>query len=133
MTGAPHDGVGEDDEPGPRDWRIPRPERLDVRERRRLGHDHDRQTDQRPVPLQHRGYGVASFDRHVIRTRYEQPRGAGVPTPLPRINTLCVLPSPPGMMSVLRCRESFARFAMSMAETANDSRHPVSNPNRKYV
>src|SRR5437762_13321962 len=43
---------------------------------------------------------------HVARTRNEHPRSAGEPTPLPRISTLCVLPRPPGMTSVLRCRDS---------------------------
>ena len=38
--------------------------------------------------------------RLVSRTRYEQPFSAGVPTPLPKISTLCVLPNPPGSNSV---------------------------------
>src|SRR5206468_4426581 len=37
---AKHDGVGEDDESGPGDRRVPGPERLDVRKRPRFGGDH---------------------------------------------------------------------------------------------
>ena len=48
-------------------------------------------------------------NRDVTRIRNEQPRSAGAPTPLPRISTLCVLPRPPGMSSVLSARR--ARFA----------------------
>src|SRR5204862_1204859 len=82
---AKDDAVGEEDEARPADRRVPRPERLHVRQRRRLRHDHDRETDQ----------NLSRFFVHVTRTRYEQPRSVGVPTPLPRRSTLCVLPSPP--------------------------------------
>src|SRR5712691_1862200 len=92
---APHDGVGEDDEAAPGDRRIPRPERLGVRERGRLGDDHDREAKATPY--------VSLVMDHVTRTLNEHPSSAGVPTPLPRMSTLCVLPSPPGTMSVLNC------------------------------
>ena len=46
---------------------------------------------------------------HVTRIRYEQPRSAGVPTPLPRISTLCVLPRPPGISSVFSARRLSGR------------------------
>src|SRR5439155_7696275 len=90
-AGTKHDRVREDDESGPRNRGVPRPERLDLRERGRLGYDHDREADPDRLSSQ-------SF--HVTRTRNEQPRSAGVPTPLPRINTLWVLPRPPGITSV---------------------------------
>ena len=39
-------------------------------------------------------------ENHVTRILNEQPFNAGVPTPLPRISTLCVLPRLPGIISV---------------------------------
>ncbi len=84
-----HDRIGEQNESGPADWRVPRVERLDPEDRRRFRDDHDR----------HAGQGTCA---HVTRIRNEHPLSAGVPTPLPRINTLCVLPRPPGISSVLK-------------------------------
>src|SRR2546426_3272709 len=100
---AKDDGVGEQDEAGPANRSIPRPERLHVRKCCRLRDDDDCKT----AKNFHR---LASFLLHVTRTRYEHPTSAGVPTALPRISTLCVLPRPPGMRRVLRA-SLFLRFA----------------------
>src|SRR5207245_4111120 len=63
-------------------------------ERRRFGHDHG---------------GEAGDGRcaHVTRILYEQPLSDGVPTFFPRIRTLWLLPSPPGISSVLRAAFCF--------------------------
>src|ERR687888_609416 len=109
---AVHDGVGEDDEAGPADRGVPRIERLDARERRRFGRDHDGEADD--------GRGA-----HVTRILYEQPLSVGLPTFLPRIRTLWLLPSPPGITSVLSSRVS---------RTERRRRSPPSRrPSKKYV
>ena len=96
---APDRRVGEDDEAGPGDRRVPRRKRLDAGKRGGLGDDHHGEPDQRP-PV------------HVTRIRYEQPRSAGVPTPLPSSRTFNVLPRPPGIRRVFRARRvsRFSRF-----------------------
>src|SRR5438309_9268148 len=114
---AKDDGVGGQDEAGPANRCIPRPERLHVRERRGFGDDDDCQTAERA---------------HVTRTRYEQPTSAGAPTALPRISTLCVLPRPPGLRMVVRA-SLFPRFATfdSVSRFSGFSR--FARPSRKYV
>ena len=97
---APDGRVGEDDEAGPGDRRVPGGKRLDACQGGGLGEDHHGEPEQRP-PV------------HVTRIRYEQPRSAGVPTPLPSSRTFNVLPRPPGIRRVFRARRSLrsARFS----------------------
>ena len=66
------------------------------------------------------GAGTAGAQRrgHVTRTRNEQPRSAGVPTPLPKISTLMVLPRPPGMSSVFSARRRLQDRRASIAGRA---------------
>src|SRR5581483_2008546 len=100
-----HDGIGEQDEARPADRRVPRVERLDARERRRLRDDHDREAD----------------GDHVARTLNDVPINGGVPTPLPRISTFIVLPRPPGITRVLS------------APAAGGGVSAGSSPSTKYV
>src|SRR5439155_10707957 len=114
---AKNERIGEQDEAGPANRCIPRPERLHVRECCRLRDDDDCQTDERA---------------HVTRTRYEQPTSAGAPTALPRISTLCVLPRPPGMRRVLRA-SLFPRFAAFDSVSRFSGFSSFARPSRKYV
>src|SRR4029453_4904184 len=103
---AVDDGVREEDEAGPADGCVPRPEGLDLREGRGLGEDHGPgpQPDQRCT-------------HHVTRVPKEQPRSAGVPTAFPKIITLCVDPKPPGTSSVFSARARSASAAPFQALT----------------
>src|SRR6185295_19711402 len=74
---------------------------------------------------------VESSCLHVTRIRYEQPRSAGVPTPLPKIMTLCVLPRPPGITRVFSARDrSATAFAFEPSPALQSS---PTRPMRKYV
>src|SRR5262249_26563645 len=108
---AEDDAVGEQDESGPGDRRVPRVERFDAEDGCRLRHDHDAE---------------AEPQHHVTRTLSEHPASAGAPTPLPRIRTFIVLPRPPGITRVLSAAARSARVSAVLSEKAEPFAGPWS-------
>src|SRR5581483_7251513 len=119
-TSGANEAVDEKDVPAPCDRRVPRIERLHLGQHASLGRQHDehaRNAVEWETHLCRRSY--------VSRSLYEAQRSAGLPTPLPKMRTLCVLPSPPGSSSVFsasrRCSAAEEKSSVAMIRSFSPS------------